>query len=158
MILYHGSNMEVKSPILTYSRAALDFGAGFYTTTDLEQAKAWATRVTKWRDGLPTITTFETRDDAWQRLDILRFEAANAEWLDYVVGSRTQQTVDRSHDVVIGPVANDRTVNVINLYLEGTITKDMALELLLPMHFTDQWAMKTDATIEALVYKETIEP
>ena len=34
MILFHGSNVEVKQPALRYSRRSLDFGAGFYTTTD----------------------------------------------------------------------------------------------------------------------------
>lgn len=34
----------------------------------------------------------------------------------------------------------------------------MALELLLPMHFADQRAMKTEAAIVALDYKETIRP
>lgn len=39
MILYHGSNLEIKQPSLKYSRSSLDFGSGFYTTTDLQQAE-----------------------------------------------------------------------------------------------------------------------
>ncbi len=156
MILYHGSNVEVREPVLTRSRAALDFGAGFYTTTDFDQAGKWAVRVSKWRGGEPTITAFETRSESWSRLSILRFDSANKDWLKYVVRSRTLRAVESQHDVVAGPVADDRTVNVINLYLEGTITENMALELLLPMRFTDQWVMKTYAAIEALDYKETI--
>ncbi|MBR3158931.1 MAG: DUF3990 domain-containing protein [Atopobiaceae bacterium] len=156
MILYHGSNVEVREPVLTRSRAALDFGVGFYTTTDYKQARKWAMRVSKWRGGEPTITVFETNEEAWSRLSILRFDSAGKDWLEYVVRSRTLQAVDSRHDVVAGPVADDRTVNVINLFLEGTITESMALELLLPMRFTDQWAMKTDAAIEALNHRETI--
>ncbi len=36
MIFYHGSNIEVKSPKLILSKRLLDFGAGFYLTTDFE--------------------------------------------------------------------------------------------------------------------------
>lgn len=46
MILYHGSNTEVKNPQILRSRRLLDFGAGFYLTSDYEQAKKWAIRTT----------------------------------------------------------------------------------------------------------------
>lgn len=36
MILYHGSNVEVTRPRLIPSKRLLDFGAGFYLTSDLE--------------------------------------------------------------------------------------------------------------------------
>lgn len=36
MILYHGSNVEIKEPKLIPSKRLLDFGAGFYFTTDFE--------------------------------------------------------------------------------------------------------------------------
>ena len=36
MILYHGSNVEVSEPKLLKVQRTLDFGKGFYTTTDLE--------------------------------------------------------------------------------------------------------------------------
>ena len=47
MKLYHGSNIEVKTPCLIPSKRLLDFGAGFYLTSDFEQAKKWAVRTTK---------------------------------------------------------------------------------------------------------------
>ena len=39
MILYHGSNVEVKNPKIIQSKRLLDFGTGFYLTSDYEQAK-----------------------------------------------------------------------------------------------------------------------
>ena len=39
MILYHGSNVVVKQPKLVEQNRFLDFGYGFYTTTNEEQAK-----------------------------------------------------------------------------------------------------------------------
>ena len=46
MVLYHGSSVEVSQPEILSAERALDFGAGFYTTTDREQAERWARRVT----------------------------------------------------------------------------------------------------------------
>lgn len=42
MILYHGSNIEVTKPQIIVSNRALDFGAGFYTTSSEDQAIRWA--------------------------------------------------------------------------------------------------------------------
>ena len=43
--LYHGSNVEVVKLELRISTHALDFGTGFYTTLNLEQAKNFAAKV-----------------------------------------------------------------------------------------------------------------
>ena len=42
MNLYHGTNIRFKTPRIIQPNRALDFGSGFYTTTDIEQAKSWA--------------------------------------------------------------------------------------------------------------------
>lgn len=44
MPLYHGSNVKVKSPQLLKNQRELDFGNGFYTTSDFDQASRWAKR------------------------------------------------------------------------------------------------------------------
>ena len=44
MPLYQGSNVEVKSSRLLQNHRELDFGRGFYTTSDIEQPKRWAKR------------------------------------------------------------------------------------------------------------------
>lgn len=49
MLLYHGSNIEVREPRLLRSQRDLDFGKGFYTTSDLGQATSWATRTARIR-------------------------------------------------------------------------------------------------------------
>lgn len=46
MILYHGSNMTVEKPILIKQNRYLDFGFGFYTTTNRNQAVNFAQKVT----------------------------------------------------------------------------------------------------------------
>ena len=49
MYLYHGSNMKVETPQLILSNRTLDFGSGFYTTSDESQATRWAKLQTKRR-------------------------------------------------------------------------------------------------------------
>ena len=44
--LYHGSNVEVRKPQILMTNRTLDFGSGFYTTTNLVQATDFARRVT----------------------------------------------------------------------------------------------------------------
>ena len=65
MILYHGSNVGVKKPELLKVQRALDFGKGFYTTTDLDQASKWAKRTAlrlKQTDAF--VTVYEIADEA----------------------------------------------------------------------------------------------
>lgn len=49
MILYHGSNVIVSEPKLILQNRFLDFGFGFYTTTNKIQAIGFADKVTKRR-------------------------------------------------------------------------------------------------------------
>jgi hypothetical protein len=45
MTLYHGSSVIVKTPKLRHSIRALDFGNGFYTTTNEKQAIQFARKI-----------------------------------------------------------------------------------------------------------------
>ena len=157
MILYHGSNVEIKTPVLNYSRKSLDFGAGFYTTSDFDQAAKWASRTTHLRkQGKACVSVFEINENEWSKLSILKFESANIEWLKFVANHRTNQIVKDDFDVIIGPVANDRTIDVINQYIAGNYTESIALQLLLPQKLKDQWVMKTQNAIQAISFKECI--
>ena len=42
MKLYHGSTVAVRRPSLRLGRPNADFGKGFYTTSNPEQAERWA--------------------------------------------------------------------------------------------------------------------
>ena len=46
MIVYHGSNVIVSEPKLVHQNRFLDFGFGFYTTTNKVQAIGFADKVT----------------------------------------------------------------------------------------------------------------
>ena len=71
MKLYHGSTVTVKNPSLRLGRKNTDFGKGFYTTTDFDQAARWA-RIRSQRAGTESsiVTVFEIDDDLLQSNDI----------------------------------------------------------------------------------------
>lgn len=77
MILYHGSNVTVERPKLIKQNRFLDFGFGFYTTTNDEQAKSFARKVTADRKtGTPTLNVYEIDENsAFAECALLRFDS-----------------------------------------------------------------------------------
>lgn len=75
MNLYHGSNVEVKTPKIFPNLRALDFGSGFYLTSSITQASRWATVVTKRRrQGSTMLNVYKFNEQALSQLNVLRFE------------------------------------------------------------------------------------
>ena len=58
MIVYHGSNMIVDKPKLIEQNRFLDFGYGFYTTTNKQQAENFSKKVVVRRGGTPTVNGY----------------------------------------------------------------------------------------------------
>ena len=155
MILYHGSNVEVKNPKIIQSKRLLDFGTGFYLTSDYEQAKKWAIRTTARREkGVPIISVFSSDKSEFEKLDVLIFDAANKEWLRYVAAHRTDKSIKDTYDIVAGPVANDQAIRTVNNYLKGYFTEDIAIQLLLPQKLKDQYVFKTEKALSILKFNE----
>lgn len=156
MFLYHGSNIQVDTPRILESLRALDFGAGFYTTSSREQAEKWAGIVTKRRQtGVPTISSYSFDEKAAAELKILKFNSPDGDWLDFVVANRKEQPVSEEYDLIIGPVANDSTLPVIDDYADGRYTKDEAIRRLLPQKLTNQYAFLTDRALSFLIFRES---
>lgn len=151
MILYHGSNLKVSNPQIIKSRRLLDFGVGFYLTSDYDQAKKWAVRTTNRRaEGRPTISVYNVDDKDYEDLSLLVFKKADKEWLRYISIYRTDKSASDSYDIVTGPVANDQAIRTINDFLKGRLTENMAIQLLLPQNLKDQYAFKTKKAISIL--------
>ncbi len=157
MKLYHGSNQEIRKPRILSAKRFMDFGAGFYLTSDLEQAQRWAQHTVNSRStGLQTVSVYEFDMNAMNLLESLKFDTANKEWLHFVASHRTGEMISDPYDIVIGPVANDQVIRTVNLYLDGYITEDMALELLLPQKLKDQYTFKTEEALRYLIFEEAI--
>jgi uncharacterized protein YehS (DUF1456 family) len=64
MQLFHASNIEIKQSEIIDCFKTLDFGAGFYTTSNKEQAEIFAGKVYNRRkkEGFPTVNIYEFSD------------------------------------------------------------------------------------------------
>lgn len=156
MKLYHGSNIEVTHPKILTSDRKLDFGSGFYLTSSYEQASRWAKLTTKRREsGKETISVFEFDESKTTDLKILQFKNANREWLEYVTSNRKNLEIkDNDYDIIIGPVANNKTMPVISLYFSGIYNIEETIKRLLTQKLHDQYTFKTDTALKSLKFLE----
>ena len=132
MILYHGSNVTVEKPVLVKQNRFLDFGFGFYTTTNKEQAKDFAVKVTdKRKNGTATLNIYEVDETkAFAECNVLSFDEPDEAWLDFVAQNRQGLYSGEKYDLIYGPVANDDVYRTITLYMTGILSKEQTLEAL----------------------------
>ena len=155
MVLFHGSNIVVREPKILKSQRFLDFGAGFYMTSDFEQARKWAVRTAARREeGVATISVFELSDDYVDRVKVRTFARPDRDWLRYITVHRTGNPPADDYDMVVGPVANDQAIRTVNNYLKGYFPEEVAIKLLLPQKLKDQYLFRTEKALSLLAFKE----
>jgi hypothetical protein len=150
MRLYHGSNVEVKEPRILKPSHALDFGPGFYTTLNRDQAIDFAGKVALRKGGAAVVNEYEIDEKtAFDLCDTLKFESPNEAWLDFVCSCRDGFNAAAGRDFVFGPVANDDVYRTLTLYREGEISKDETLARLKIKQLYNQLVF---ATAKALAF------
>ena len=155
MIIYHGSNLTVSEPRILTPNRFLDFGAGFYTTTNYEQAVNFAGKVTmRKKTGRSTINVYELDDAVFNDLSVLKFDSANEEWLDFVSDNRSGVNRVEGYDLVCGPVANDDVYQTFILYSSGVYTKEQTINALRIKQLYNQVVFTSE---RALTYIKFIE-
>lgn len=158
MILYHGSNVVVEQPKLIEQNRFLDFGYGFYTTTNKEQAENFAQKVIVRRGGKPIVNVYELNENAQTNLlKIKRFSAPDEEWLDFVSSHRNGTYDGEQYDLIIGAVANDDVYRTLQVYSTGLLTKEQALEALKIKKLFNQYVFATKEALELLKFVEARE-
>lgn len=149
LILYHGSDSFFEEIDLSKSQNRRDFGKGFYTTVLEKQEKDWAYRQMLRNGNSKNYVykyVFEESDD----LKIKHFDSLNREWLEFIKLNRSKGGTQHDFDVVIGPVADDNTMQTVQLYLLGTITSDEAVERLKFNDVNNQVSFHTGKAISKL--------
>lgn len=158
MLVYHGSNVEVRKPSLRKSRKNTDFGRGFYTTTQKEQAEHWTSiKIDRAKTGRRVVSIFEVDDELLDNseLKIREFHGSDEAWLNFVVDSR--KGVEHNYDLVFGPVANDKVFTVVNLYESGVLDAPAAIAELKAYITYDQLSFHTPRVLQALRFVESYE-
>ena len=155
MLLYHGSTQVVEKPLILESARMLDFGIGFYTTMNREQAIRWAEKVAicrKMDTRYLSIYEFDF-EQAKQELGILLFDEANASWLDFVTTCRSGRKPPEEYDIVFGPVADDNVYATLQLYEQGLLTREETLTRLKIEALYNQILFHTELALEFCKFK-----
>lgn len=158
MILYHGSNVVVSEPKLVIQNRFLDFGFGFYTTTNKRQAIGFAEKVTKRRkEGSPTVSVYEIDEhEAFSACSLLQFQSPDEAWLDFVSENRAGTYYGDSYDLVYGPVANDDVYTTFALYTAGILSREQTIQALKVKKLYNQLVFTTDNSLSYLTFLGTI--
>jgi len=155
MVVYHGSNVEVEKPRLIIPNRTLDYGNGFYTTMNLEQAEIFAHNVVNRNEGhgAPVVSYFEIDYDRILReFLVLKFDKPDDKWLDFVCANRMAKYLGTQYDIVIGPVANDTVYRVFRLFESGDIDRKTAIKRLKITKLFNQMTFCTEKAIKELVF------
>lgn len=157
MILYHGSIEKVEKPAYNRCRSNTDFGRGFYTTTNLDQAVKWA-RLKQQRAGKAQaiVSVFEIDDTVFEpsgKLKILQFTGSDIPWLEFVTANRRGLNT-KHYDIVFGPVANDRLYATLTLYEQGILSAGAAIEQLKTHLLFDQVSFNSQEAMNALIFTD----
>ena len=152
MILYHGTNLVVKKPHPVEQNRYLDFGYGFYTTSNFEQARNFALKVVKRKGGVPTVNVYEF-DETQLTSNYKRFFEPDDNWLDFVSENRNGVYRGQKYSIIIGPVANDDVYTTLQLYLGGFLTREQTMQTLKVKKLYDQYVFTTQEAMDLLRFK-----
>lgn len=168
MILYHGSNVEVKNVNLKICKPYRDFGKGFYLTDIRLQAENMAKRTTRIKGGSPVLNVFEIDDDFLDnpKLRVKDFSTIpTEEWASFVMNNRNRDfediksalcNQDNKYDVVHGPVANDAMATLFQQLEQGFIDLEMMKKRMTYKELSMQYSFHTEKSVSLLCKKETI--
>ena len=156
--LYHGSTVAVRKPSLRPGRPNADFGKGFYTTSNLEQAVRWA-HIKQEREEAEraVVSIYEFDESLLENPDLIirQFTGADEPWLYFATDCRKSRP--HEFDLVQGPVANDKVFTTVNLFESGVLSAEAAILQLKAYKTYDQLSFHTDRVIKTLNFVESIE-
>lgn len=158
MILYHGSNCVVRNLEIRKSNRFLDFGNGFYTTTNLDQATNFAKKVAKRinQDNC-FVSVYSFDDSRINDLKILSFNSPDEKWLDFVSNNRNGTSLNNNYDLIYGPVADDDVYRTFSLFASGLLNKDQTLAFLKVKKLYNQYVFVSNKSLKHLFFKKYFE-
>lgn len=158
MILYHGSDVEVKDPKIIKSEKGRDFGCAFYLTPIKEQAERMAKRKQRMNKSSSAIVSiFEFDEKEMVGFKYKLFKNPDLEWLDMIIECRTNPSFIHGYDIVEGKIADDSVGETILFVIDGVIKKEDALERLKFQKINSQIAFCTDKSLELLKFTNSYE-
>lgn len=86
-------------------------------------------------------------------LKIKHFHALDAEWLEFIKNNRLNGGIQHSYDVVIGPVADDNTMENVQLYMSGILKTEEAVDRLRYNKVNNQVSFHTQKALKHLIFE-----
>jgi len=164
MILYHGSDQIIKSPEIRPSIRTLDFGPGFYTTTNKEQAINFAVKVYERSirtDDAPKgkfISIYDIDyEEMKKELDIMYFKSPDEAWFDFIIANRRNYYVGKKYDIIYGPVANDTIYRTLIAFENGILSKAETITRLKIRQLFNQMTFVSERSLSFLNFSEFME-
>lgn len=152
MRLYHGSIEVVECPEIRQPKRTLDYGSGFYTTTDYHQAEQWARRRQRNDQNDAYVNIYEVDIDDIRKANTLWFDSPSVEWVDFVYLNRNDRNFEHTYDFVYGPVANDRVYAQFAIYEAGLIDKQTLIRELKTYTLVDQLLFHTPKSLKSISF------
>lgn len=157
MILYHGSDIEVKNPKIIDSEKGRDFGPAFYLTPIKEQAERMAKRKQKINKSKQAFVSVFEWDEDKTNLKYKEYKKADEEWLEMIIKCRTDAKYKHNYDIVEGKIADDSVGTTISLVIEEQLTKEEAIKKLQFQKINSQIAFCNDECIKKLKFIKSYE-
>jgi hypothetical protein len=158
MKLFHGGLIGISSPRILASQRLLDFGKGFYTTTNRGQAEnlALIKKRRAGKDSSAIVSVYEIDKQLLKngRYTVHIFTEANEEWLDFIISNRTGSQI-YDYDIVKGAVANDTLYATFSLFESGLLTKSETIARLKVHKLFDQISLHTQKVLDELEFIES---
>lgn len=158
MLVYHGSIVPVREPIVKVGRENLDFGQGFYVTDIKEQAVRWASRMGRQLQEKSLLNIYELDIEQIEKeYHFFKFPDYNKEWLDFIVKSRKGERPWAAYDLIEGGVANDRVIDTVEAYINGMMTVEMALGQLAQHRPNNQFCLLNQQLVDRYLHFTVVE-
>lgn len=127
--VYHAGTDKIEMPDCLRGRADLDFGRGFYLTDIYDQAYNLALSRSRDRCKPPLINIYLlNRKAILEEGHSLIFKRYDSEWLEFIMECRSGGDIWKNYDYIEGGVADDRVIDTVNMYIQGFISQDRALQ------------------------------
>lgn len=157
--LYHGSLECIAQPEIREPNRTLDYGCGFYTTTNYQQAEDWVLRHRndQQKPTIGYVNEYEIDLDEVRTANCLWFDAPTGKWVDFVYANRNDRSFKHDYDFVYGPVANDKVYAAFTLYEAGLLNKQELIAELKTYVLVDQLLFHTPQSLQLLTFIEAKE-
>lgn len=153
--LYHGSKQGLDGEIdINKSYSNNDFGKGFYLGKSLEQSSMFVSDCYK-----PKVYSFGLFT---KNLKVIEFDIDN-DWMltvaynrnllgEYKESKKLEKIINKTNgaDVIIGPIADNRMIDLINEFTNGYMSDKACRNCLVALDLGKQYVLKSDKAIKKL--------